>query len=119
MARSADLQRHFDAVRALGCIVTGATHNVELHHPHGGSMKLRGIHRQAGRKTSDKLVIPLHQSLHTGPGGIDGFPRPSVIEWEAKHGRQADMVDEVGRRLGIDLWALAFAELKPVPRRAA
>lgn len=116
---TAEIQRHWGRVIALGCIVTGAKHGITIHHPHGGSMKTRGVHRSFGRKTSDWLVIPLHESIHTGPGGIDGFPRPSVAEWESRFGRQADMVDAVCERLGLDLWALAFAEFKPVPRRVA
>lgn len=116
----AAVKRHWNRVRALGCIVTGSRHNVTLHHPHGGSMKLRGVHRGEGMKTSWWLVIPLREDLHTGPGGIDGFPRPPVEEWEAKHGPQAGMVDKVGALLGMDLWALAAAEEKGmVPRRAA
>jgi hypothetical protein len=117
---TAEIRRFWDQVVALGCQVTGAKHGVTIHHVHGGSVADRGFKRTFGRKTSDRLVIGLHESLHTGPGGIDGFPRPSVREWEAKHGKQADMVDRVGEALGMDLWALARAEEKGmVPRRAA
>lgn len=109
-------KRHWDAVAAMGCIITGGP--ATIHHCHGGSMKDRGVHRGAGMKTSNWLVIPLAERLHTGPGGIDGFPRPSVEEWEAKHGRQADLLDEVARRLGVDVWAFAASEEKPTPRAA-
>ena len=122
MGRTAEIKRHWDRVAALGCMVTGDKHNVTIHHCHGGSMKLRQVHRSAGRKTSDWLVIGLHHDLHLAPGiGIDAsVRRPSVWEWEAVNGDQAVMLDRVGALLGLDLWALAFAEDKGmVPRRAA
>lgn len=116
----AAVKRHWNRVRALGCIVTGSTKDVTLHHVHGGSVKARGVHRGAGMKNSDWLVIPLREDLHTGPGGIDGFPRPSVEEWEARWGSQAAMVDQVCARLGVNVWEKAAAEEKGmVPRRAA
>lgn len=117
---NAEIRRHWNAVAALGCIITGAQINVTLHHGHGGSMVERGFSRTFGRKTSDWLVIPIVWQLHLGPGGIDGFPRPSVEEWEAKYGKQADMIDEVARRLGVDVWAKARGEERGmVGRRAA
>lgn len=111
---TAELRRHWNAVAAMGCIVTRAP--ATLHHAHGGSMKLRGIHRSVGRKTSDWLVIPLSWELHLGAEGID---RIGVVRWEAKWGKQADMLDEIVRRLGVDVWAKAYAEMKPMARRAA
>jgi hypothetical protein len=116
---NAEIQRHWDQLAAMGCIVTGEK-PCTLHHTHGGSIKDRGFHRSAGRKTSPWLVIPLAAKLHTGPGGIDGFPRPSVKAWELRHGKQSDMLDEVARRTGVDVWAKARAEEKGmVARRAA
>lgn len=116
----AAVKRHWARVRELGCIVTGSKHDVTLHHPHGGSMKLRGVHRGEGAKSSDWLVIPLRKDLHIGPGGIDGFPRPSVDEWEARYGAQASMVDQVCARLGVNVWERARAEEKGMlPRRVA
>lgn len=114
------VKRYWSQIVKMGCIVTGTAFDVSIHHCHGGSMVERGFARSLGRKTSDWLAIPLVRKLHVGPGGIDGFPRPTVEEWEAKHGRQADMIDELVRRTGIDVWELAGAESKiMVPRRAA
>lgn len=80
-------------------------------------MKERGIHRSIGRKTSDWLVIPLSAHLHTGDFGID---RIGVARWERCHGKQADMLDLICKRLGVDVWAKAMEEQRGmVPRRAA
>ena len=118
---TAEIQRHWDVVAAMGCLVTGSTWDVTLHHAHGGSLLDRGFYRAFGRKTSDWLVIPIVRRIHVGKGGIDGPPpRPSVEQWEARHRKQAEMLDEIVRRTGVDVWARARAEEKGmVPRRAA
>lgn len=118
-APTAEQRRYWGRVAALDCLITGQP--ATIHHAHGGSIAERGFTRTFGRKTSHWLVMPLAARLHVGPGGIDGPPpRPSVEEWEAKHGKQADWIDEVVRRLGVDVWALARAEERGmVPRRAA
>lgn len=114
MSRATALQkRYWSVVVKLGCAVTGDTEDVTIHHVHGGSMKERGVHRAEGRKGSNWLVIGLRRGLHIGPGGIDGFPRPPVHEWERKHGRQADMIDRLVARTGINVWDLAREEEKP------
>ena len=116
----ANVRRYWDVVMKLGCSVTGSGLDLTLHHCHGGSMCERDASRMFGRKTSNWLVIPLVRKLHVGPGGIDGFPRPPVHEWEAKHGRQADMIDRIIVATGIDVWELARAESKGMcPRRVA
>lgn len=107
--RSKVLQQHFDAVAALGCIVTGGP--ATIHHVHGGSVSERlssmGLDPTKGlgmRGHSDWLVIPLVLHLHSlGPHAIDGGM--GVKTWEATYGRQSDMVDRVGQLLGIDPWA--------------
>jgi hypothetical protein len=101
---------------ALGCMVTGDAHDTTLHHCHGGSMKLRGVHRSIGRKTSDWLTICLRRDLHLAPGiGIDASAnRPTVEEWEARNGKQADMLDRVAQLTGVDVWAMAAM---PRPRK--
>ena len=112
------IQLHWDRVLELGCLVTRTPYipdiegdcRVTLHHPHGGSMRERGVHRSKGRKVSDLLVVPIIYRIHLGPGGIDGYPRPTVEAWEREHRPQADMVDEVCEAIGADLWALARAE---------
>lgn len=116
-----ELRAHWNAVAAMGCLVTRSTWNITLHHAHGGSLLDRGFRRTFGRKTSDWLVIPIVMLIHTGPGGIDGPPpRPTVEEWEAKFRSQAEMLDEIVMRLGVDVWAKARAEEKGmVQRRAA
>lgn len=112
---SAEIRAHWDAVAAMGCVISGWP--ATLHHAHGGSLKLRGFHRSVGRKTSGWLVIPLAWEYHLGEQGID---RIGVKRWELKYGKQADFLDEIARRTGVDVWAKALAEVKPmVARRAA
>jgi hypothetical protein len=119
-------EAHFNAVVAIGCLVTRSAHDVTIHHAHGGSLKERGFHRSAGHKTSDYLVLPITRRLHVGPASpkhgvypIDGADRISVVRWERLYRPQADMIDEFGKLLGMDLWALARAEEKGMVRRAA
>lgn len=119
----AEVKRHWDLVASLGCAVTGKTREesavITIHHAHGGSIVERGFPRSFGRKTSWWLALALIEDLHVGEGGIDGPYRISVEEWEAKHGRQADMLDELVRSTGVDVWARARAEQKPMVPRAA
>lgn len=111
----AEIRRLWNEIAAMGCMVTAGP--ATIHHAHGGSIKDRGFHRSIGRKTSDWLVIPLAFDLHVGDEGID---RIGVHRWELKYGKQADMIDVLCQRLGIDLWAKAREEEKlMVPRRAA
>lgn len=112
---NAEIRRYWNLVASMGCIVTGAL-PCTLHHAHGGSMKFRGIHRSIGRKTSPYLVIPLAWELHVGNQGID---RIGVVAWETKYGTQAEMLDEIARRTGVDVWAKALEAVKPMARRAA
>lgn len=101
---TAEIKRHWDKVAQLGCIVTGLT-PATIHHIHGASVKLIGIHKGMGQKNSDWLVIPLAYALHTGPEGIDSGM--GVIAWEKKYGSQVDHLDEVCRRLGYNCWLKA------------
>lgn len=109
--RTKEEQRHQDAVRELGCLVTGFSTDVTIHHVHGGSISERlselGLDPTKGlgmRGHSEWLVIPLTLTLHSlGPTAIDGSM--GVRTWESVYGKQADMVDRVGKLLGYDLWA--------------
>lgn len=110
-----EARKLWDEIAAMGCIVTGGP--ATIHHAHGASMKERGFHRAIGRKVSDWLVIPLAFELHIGDEGID---RIGVLRWEMKYGKQADMIDLLCQRLGVDLWQKARDEQRGmVPRRAA
>lgn len=104
-------REHYSKVAALPCMATGSS-PVILHHPHSGSMRERGIHKGMAQKVSNYLVIPLtdacHKELHQ-----------NITVWEAKYGAQAEMVDELCRILGMDLWALAKEDCpsKILPRQ--
>lgn len=77
----------------------------------------RGVKRAGKTKSSDWLALPLCPNHHTGDQGVDSAM--GVQTWERAYGAQADMVDEVGQRLGVDNWGLANAEMaqtKIVPR---
>jgi hypothetical protein len=102
---TAEIRRHWSRVASLGCLVSHRPHPT-LHHVHGGSVRAAGVTRGKGQKTSDWLVIPLDAEFHTGRFGIDSGSY-TVEEWEATFGRQAEYVDEVCARLGVDVWAKA------------
>jgi hypothetical protein len=103
---SAAQQRFHDRLRAMGCIVSGRTDRVTIHHVHSGSIAERGFNRGGAQKLSDWLVIPLDLFLHSmGPEAIDGAC--GVQTWESKYGKQADYIDRLCADMGMDLWALA------------
>jgi hypothetical protein len=107
-----EIRRHWGELVKLGCIVTGSHEGVTLHHCHSGSMAEIGFNRGSRRGEEDRnhwLVIPLHRDLHCwGPEAIDGSK--GVQSWEAEYGRQVDLLDEVCRRLNVDVWARAGFE---------
>lgn len=106
--RPADVEAYWQTLREMGCIVTGRTDGVTIHHCHSGSMADAGINRGGGQKVSDWLVIPLNRELHCiGPDAIDGAVGGGVITWEAKNGRQVDHINTLIARTGIDVWAKA------------
>jgi hypothetical protein len=97
--KPAAIKAYWDKVASLGCIVTGRTDRVTIHHVHGGS--IRGVVPRGRGIKHDWMVIPLDASLHTtGPTGIDtGF---GVLAWEELYGTQLHFLLEVMRRTGID-----------------
>lgn len=104
--RSAEIEAYWNTLREIGCIVSGKTNDVTIHHIHSGSVADAGINRGAGQKVSDWLVLPLDRALHCiGPNAIDGSA--GVRTWEAKYGRQVDLITAVIARTGIDVWAKA------------
>jgi len=106
---SAAIKRHWHRLSFdIGCVISRET-PATIHHAHGGSMKFRGIHTGMSQKTSDWLVIPLAATYHTGEFGIDnGMGKiKGVKAWEKEFGHQADFIDALCERLGVDLWELA------------
>lgn len=107
----AEIKRHWSRVAELGCLITGSHYDVTLHHPHGGSMlEVDGFQNPGwGQKSSNWLVIPLRADLHTGKFGIDNGQGQykSVALWESVFEKQSRLVDEVCRRLGVNVWACA------------
>jgi hypothetical protein len=101
---TAEIRRHWDRVAGLGCIVTGVM-PATIHHIHGGSVAELGIQKGMGQKPNDWLVIPVCYDLHVGRQGIDSGV--GVRTWEKQYGRQVDFLDEVCRRLGINVWLKA------------
>lgn len=100
---------HFSRLSAFPCWTCG-NWPVQIHHAVGPSITHRGFANGMAKKRSDLLCLPLcakcHTELHEG-----------IETWETKHTRtQADMLDELGARLQLDLFALAAAEAKE-PRK--
>lgn len=102
---------HHRAVRQMPCAVTRRS-TVTLHHCHGGSLRDEYPHlgRGGAQKTSDWLVIPLHADLHVGSHGIDYGV--GVLTWEAKWGKQTDMLRWVSEQVGYDVFKLAEEEMR-------
>ena len=94
---------HLRRLRLFPCFVSRRT-PVVLHHCCGGSMAERGIHRGMGQKVSDWLCLPLNPDYHTGQYGIHTL---GVQTWEEMFGTQAELLDQLGLRLGYDLFELA------------
>lgn len=112
---TAAILRYHAQLRAMGCIVTGRTDRVTIHHCHSGSIAERGYNRGGGQKSSDWLCIPLDLYLHSmGPEAIDGSC--GVLTWESRYGRQADFIDRLCVRFGLDLWSLARPTKIMLPR---
>lgn len=65
-------------------------------------MRLIGVHKGMGQKTSDWLCIPLAARYHTGCDGIDAGV--GVATWEARFGTQVEHLDAICRRLGYNVW---------------
>lgn len=100
------IKRHWARLRELGCIVTGFSCDVTIHHCHSGSMVYVGVNRGGGEKVSDWLTIPLNLYLHSmGPEAIDGAK--GVLTWEQAYGTQVSLLDKVCQRLEMNVWERA------------
>lgn len=104
---TAAIQRHWDQVGQLRCVVS-ARPAPTLHHCHSGSISKLGITRGISQKPSDWLVIPLDAEFHTGKYGID--TGMGVEVWEKRFGSQEGHLDEVCRLLGFNVWQKAGIE---------
>jgi len=107
---TAEIKRHWRRVSELGCLVTRRPEPT-IHHCHGGSMlTVPGFVNPGMRqKSSDWLVIPLTMELHTGNKGIDVI---GVKTWENQYFNQVILLDEVCRRIGVNVWAMAGIKRK-------
>ena len=108
---SAEHRRHWTKVAELGCIITNQP--AEIAHCHGGSMKYLGPDWQPGmgQRQNHWLVIPLSPILHRGAMGLDTWSC-GVCAWERYWGQtQLDLLVEVSRRLGYDVFERAGVAL--------
>jgi hypothetical protein len=107
---TAAIRRHWTALARFGCIVTGRP--AEIAHCHGGSLLIKG--RELGRDYTkakglklaymDWLTLPISPELHRiAPYSLD----QNVAEFEYRYGTQVYWLDEMVRRTGTDVWALA------------
>ena len=105
MASSA-VKKYWTRLVADGCLICGSPACIA--HAHGGSITpIMGV-KAKGKKLDymDWLVLSLCPFHHIdGPEG-DALDR-NVEAFEAKHGRQADMIDRLSERYNLPLWALA------------
>lgn len=77
---------YLDAVARLGCCICGQ--HAQIHHISGGSAAGRS---GMGLRASDLEVIGLCAHHHVGDEGI----HRGVISWEARFGKQTDLLAEV------------------------
>ena len=105
----ANKDKHFEIVGRMRCLISNAQ-TPTIHHARGRSIAERltalGLPHSNGtarRAYSDALILPLAAHFHTGDEGVDLI---GVETWEAKYGRQADMIDRVSQHVGYDLWEL-------------
>jgi hypothetical protein len=104
-APTAEQRRYWTRLAAGGCVITGGP--AEIAHCHGGSIvermqepKARGVKL----RRYHWLVLPLAPELHrTARGSLDEAPEA----WEAEYGKQAEWIDLLCHRHGINLWAKA------------
>lgn len=102
---TAEVRRYWGRLADMGCIITKGP--AEIAHCHGASIVERmGEPKAKGRKLPrmDWLVLPLAAHLHRiDQDSLDLAPE----RWERRYGRQADHIDWLCWRFGIDLWAKA------------
>lgn len=111
---TAEIKRHWDRVGSLRCLITGKPAPT-LHHCRGGSMvPIIGL-KSLSQKTSDWLVIPLDEIMHTGALGIDSGM--GVKTWEEKFGQQVLLLDQLCWVLGYNVWERAGIDRPATMRR--
>jgi hypothetical protein len=99
------IRNYWDIVGSMRCLITDSP-IITLHHCHGGSMNGIGMRGKRGlsQKPSDWLVIPIAAEYHFGAKGID-TGHMTVEEWEKKYGTQYEMINELIRLTGINVWS--------------
>lgn len=101
---TAAVKRFWTRAIDLGCVITGGP--AEIAHCHSGSMvPIIGV-KAKGKKLPqhDWLILPLDYRLHRQEyGGLDA----NVRAWEAKYGTQVSHLIALGKKLNLDLFALA------------
>jgi hypothetical protein len=102
---------HEKALRAMPCMISGRTRDLTLHHARGGSMAVCPFGTPGfGEKQLDALQIPLNLEWHVGKDGIDCRVNSGVVSWEARWGRQVDLLNSLCLTLGYSVWKLAMRE---------
>ena len=103
---SAAVRRYWTLIASFGCVCCGGP--AEIAHCHNGSIRERMQEPKAkGRKLPryDWLVLPLcpRHGRNPYPGALDS----NVDEWEREYGAQAEHIDALVKRTGVDVWAKA------------
>lgn len=98
-----EIELHYARLKQIGCKIS-RRQPVQIHHCRSGSMANEGFSVGIGQKASHWLTIPLHVDYHVGDQGIHKI---GVKTWEAHYGRQVDLLDEISKMLGYNVWKLA------------
>lgn len=103
--KPAAVRRYWNQLAAMGCIISGGP--AEIAHCHGGSITERTGEKAKGVKLAymDWLVLPLapRYARHPYPLALD----TDVEAWEARYGTQAEWIDRMIARTGVNVWEKA------------
>lgn len=100
-----EIKVHWNAVAALGCICDNQP--AELAHCHAASITEElepKFHPGMAERQSHWLVLPLCTEHHRGWHGLD---TSDPVSWEARNGRQTELLEEVSYRLGYNVFEKA------------
>jgi hypothetical protein len=107
-APTAEQRRYWTRLVEGGCLLCQAP--AEVAHAHGASIvermqepKARGVKL----RRYHWLVLPICPAHHRIGGPIVMSLDDDPEAWEREHGQQADWIDLLCHRFGMDLWALA------------
>ena len=90
--------------RGLGCIITGATYGVQIHHPIGR----KGKHNKL--LIGPKFILPLHYDLHMAVGGHPNAYHKNKKGFIKEFGEPSDLFEQCLVKLEDEDWPIGLSE---------